>query len=307
MAYTETVKWCNIAPLLVEPSNTEIVVPFRFTDSILMDKLPEWIRSETVQRELSPSKRDLLEDVDYALIIDYDAETLGERDEKWKGRRERSRQSTTAECLFLVNLSLWLAHPSSIRFDYFITGQYMSGNWIWRRITEAFPIYPHKKYINDTIKTEDLEVAKQIYKGISETKRSSPTWVAIFSLSTAVYNRTWEVRYLLLWIALEGLFGSEGATEITYRISQRLALFLETESENQRKLYRTSKECYSWRSKVVHGMKTVKLSVDESDELLFTTEELVRRSLNKILLDDTLRSIFNGTQRESYLEELVFS
>jgi hypothetical protein len=58
-------------------------VPFKFSDSIRLDKLPSWIRSENVQKEIGPSNREDLEDVVYALIIDYDAEVLGEKDEVW--------------------------------------------------------------------------------------------------------------------------------------------------------------------------------------------------------------------------------
>src|SRR5262249_40706002 len=54
-------------------------------------------------------------------------------------------------------------------------------------------------------------------------------------------TNTVEIRYSLLWIALEALFGPEDGGEITHRLSQRIAFFLKTENPATREMFRTAK------------------------------------------------------------------
>ena len=47
-----------------------------------------------------------------------------------------------------------------------------------------------------------------------------------------------DTAFLILWLVIESLFGPEDAREITFRLSQRLALFMGTDSEETRALFR---------------------------------------------------------------------
>ncbi len=86
----------------------------------------------------------------------------------------------------------------------------------------------HKEYMNHKLKSSDFKLASSLLMRIVGVKRPSAVWVALYSLWTALIDKTWEVRYLFLWIALEGLFGPDDSREMTFRLSQRLALFLGT-------------------------------------------------------------------------------
>lgn len=302
-------KWCSIAPLFVAPGHIDVEVPFSLSDSVRLDVIPEWLYSEKIQQELSPDHKEALKEIDYAVIVEYEASLLGERDDMWHGKRDRSKQDSASENLSLVFLSFWLAHPTSLRYEFSVSAEYSHNEWLWRRISTTFSIWPHKEYLRDTFDINDLELSRSIYDGVLKAERSrpNPISVAFYSLYTALFTRTWEVRYLLLWIALEALFGTADSREVTYRLSHRLSFFLGTDKENRKQLFNSAKKCYSWRSKVVHGMKLHKLESEESEYLLFTSEQLVRDSLKKILLDEELRRMFSGKRREECLDDIFFS
>ena len=122
----------------------------------------------------------------------------------------------------------------------------------------------------------DIENTRKIFAGIKTVKMQGATWVAIYSLITALMERTWEVRYLLFWIALEALFGSDDPREITYRLSQRTSLFLGRNKEEAKGLYPRVKEGYGWRSKVVHGMHLGKLHKEESERITIINKWICR-------------------------------
>lgn len=105
---------------------------------------------------------------------------------------------------------------------------------------------------------------------------------------------------------MESLFGPEDGREITFRLSQRVALFLESDKEKAQKLFSEVKNSYSWRSKVVHGLRLSKLKEDESYQLLVGLEQLVRRSFLEVLRDDATARIFDGESREKYLDSMPF-
>ena len=108
----------------------------------------------------------------------------------------------------------------------------------------------------------------------------------------------------LLWIALEALFGPEDAREITFRLSQRVALFLAEDRAEAKQLFTMVKKAYSFRSKIVHGRWK-----EEPDSLvrMAEVENLVRRSFGRILSDEAVRDTFVGNGREAYLDDLAFA
>ena len=113
-----------------------------------------------------------------------------------------------------------------------------------------------------------------------------------------------EIRYSLFWIALEALFGPEDAREITYRLSQRVALFLAKDSSEARALFTKARNGYGFRSKIVHGRWKGNA---KSQVLMADAERLVRESLVRLLQDDELMKVFCGKKREAFLDDLVFS
>jgi hypothetical protein len=105
---------------------------------------------------------------------------------------------------------------------------------------------------------------------------------------------------------LEALFGPEGPSETTYRLAQRIALFLGETREDKRRLFDEAKQAYSWRSKIVHGRRLSKLIPEKSEKLSVVAEDLIRAAFVKIVNAPELLRQFDSTNRDEFLDGLSF-
>lgn len=86
-----------------------------------------------------------------------------------------------------------------------------------------------------------------------------------------------EDRLIDAWIALEALFSGSGErTEISYRLSVRIAALLGTQGDRQA-LLTQMKKSYAVRSKIVHGA----VAKGDSALTLEYTEEHLRDALRR--------------------------
>jgi len=111
----------------------------------------------------------------------------------------------------------------------------------------------------------------------------------------------------MTWVALEALFGPKSPSETTFRLCQRLAFFLSEQQSERLHNFKTARELYKWRCKLVHGRSIKSLSASTSLDVSFEAEEMLRLSLRKILLDADLTQKFSSKTRDGYLDNLVFS
>lgn len=104
-----------------------------------------------------------------------------------------------------------------------------------------------------------------------------------------------EDRLIDLMIALEALFfkeeGESERGEYRYRISLRTAVFLENEPTDRNTIFKTTREAYDLRSKIVHGSDvdlSKQLQIDGKQfhihELVDTIEEYVRKSIKLFII-----------------------
>lgn len=102
--------------------------------------------------------------------------------------------------------------------------------------------------------------------------------------------------------ALEALLLNESKTELTYRLSMRVAHLLGTDAISRRDLFRDMKGFYDLRSAIVHGnqIKSKHRSQMERSDYL---REIVRRTLIAViaLLSDNM----NKTAIEEILDEII--
>src|SRR5262249_426812 len=142
----------------------------------------------------------------------------------------------------------------------------------------------------DAQPTEDeVQRASTLHDALSKLQRRNAIWTAVRSTWAALQMSTEEVRYLLFWIALEALFGPEDGREITFRLAQRIALFLGQDKAEAQNIYKRVKSGYSFRSQVAHGRWK---SNAKSIELMADAESCVRQSLVRILSDAKLTKQF---------------
>jgi hypothetical protein len=152
----------------------------------------------------------------------------------------------------------------------------------------------------------DVEKSRTLYQSFQKTALDGTVRLSGGTTVRALGETSWTLRFLLLWIALECLFGPADAREITFRLSQRVALSLESDPADVRVLFEKIKESYAWRSKVVHGLRLAKLDEEKARYLLVDLESFARRSLLMILEDDSKASTFDGEERERFLDGLAF-
>ncbi|NQT82692.1 hypothetical protein HQ563_06690 [bacterium] len=303
-------KWSTIAPLFYRWRDLE--VPFDLGCGVLVGAVPEWVKGKDVVSALSSDVREYLkDDVRYALAVQYEADCLGQPDPSWKGTETMSKRKHARYRIICANLAIWVAKPSSLCFGILIYAkQRREGTWKLIELCEPGYLEPHANDLPNKIESSDLESAGDLLSAILNVGSRGTISVALRTLWTALCERVWEVRYLLFWVALEALFGPEDAREISYRMSQRVAFFLGADRESAQGIFKEAKEGYSWRSKAVHGMRLDKLRKKEhekSAKLMYDAQELVRKTLKKILADPKLVKTFSGPGRERYLDGLPFS
>jgi hypothetical protein len=103
---------------------------------------------------------------------------------------------------------------------------------------------------------------------------------------------------------LEILF-STTASELTHKLAERVALFLESEPAKRKALFNTIKAAYSVRSKIVHGDE-----IDASEKIVGLSrqiDDIVRRVYLRIIADQDLQDLFDKDKSavEDYMINLT--
>ncbi len=266
-----------------------------------------WLKDKKLHKTLDAMEVDLLEEVSHVFFVKYEANSLGDPDPDWheKEPKTRSIQEHVHESIIYGNLALWLSRPSRIGFKYFMHWEHINTKWYLRQYSEPRPLAALSHYTRVSLTKNDIEYAKLLHSNIAALPRRGAVFTAIVVLWDALCESDGQKRYLFHWIALEALFGTSQGGEITYRLSQRIAFFLGSNSEERKDISRLVKRAYSLRSDVVHGMRLKKLTEEKSNTLMRNTERWIRDSIKKILQDDKLIEVFSCKERESYLNDLV--
>jgi hypothetical protein len=130
-------------------------------------------------------------------------------------------------------------------------------------------------------------------------------WAALRYLWAALTTYAADLRHPIFWIALEALFGpKQDSGEIGYKLSQRIAFLISKNADEAKDTFRKAKACYGARSKIVHGRwdgdpKMLQLMAD--------TETMVRAVLLRLLNNPDLPKHFLSSERDTFLEDLVFA
>jgi len=290
-------KRITVAPITYEYKDPNGVLsePFELGDGVVITRVPEWLKSEEVMRDLGWPVKAALEKAKHAFLKEYEADGLGaEHDEALAQIRD-------------CNAALWIARPSRISYRCALNVFFSDGDKPFRQQIALFePIRPSPTDRANALTLDDLSHAKGLY---SNMPKEGAVRTAIAALIRGLTEANWAMRYLVLWIGLEALFGPKDGREITYRISQRIAFFNGSglPSNQKKAICSQAKECYSWRSRIVHGLNLKKLKPEKSGGLRDATEKLVRDALTRALSDPEVLSKLNGKEREQYLDGLVFS
>ena len=231
---------------------------------------------------------------------------MGSPDPNWKGKNPRGIQASVDEKFMLASVALWLAKPSRLTCG---PVMHFGQKGVSTSLRQAGTLKPILISTNDTqneLTAADVALASKLLEAIVALPRERTLWTAIRFLLSALTEKGWETRFVWLWVVLEALFGPDSPGETTYRLAQRIALFVGEENSEQERIFAATKQAYGWRSKIVHGRHLSRLTSEGSLELSANTEQAIRSALSKILLDKNRLTIFDGKGRDTFLDGLLF-
>jgi len=293
---------------------------FALAEGTTLAPIPDWLRKdEFTLNDLSRLDRDELAACTHCLVCEYDvdevAELLIRRNLPYQAERapDKTVRGASVDQIYLVNVAFWLERFAYVGFNLVFHASESS-----QAVTITEPPRRHDRFLyhaNDEIHrrsltADDLRSVQKLYLALSKIPRFSAPWTAFRAITAALQMQRNEIRHLLLWIALEALFGGNGG-EIKYRLSQRLAFFTANSRAGARDLFEKAKRGYDARSKMAHGAWGPKTrnSDDAAVELTGITEEFVRHAVIRLLQDDETINKFCGSEasRCAYLDHLPFA
>jgi hypothetical protein len=286
-----------------------IVLPYHFSEGVSYRAVPQWVLGDDTVDELKAKVREETDDgVLYCIAVDYKAAALGFPDPNSPGPKHRAIQETATELIRFVNLALWLARPTQLGFCTVVHADKHSAEWVTRQIITYDQIRALEQYGGEQHTLEDFQKACLLFESIRASRIQGIIRTALLSTVRALVEDNAVIRFTLLWMVLECLFGvEEMQSETSFRISQRMALFLEQDKDKRPVLFGQIKKSYSWRSKIVHGLRVTNISEEDSQSLLLELETFVRSSLLAILGNQSIAETFDGKGRERFLDGLAYA
>lgn len=284
--------------ILAEPTN--------FAGGVKLERIPKWVQDEKALEYESWLTRKSVSEARGVLAVEYDADSLGAPDPEWRGSQPRAIQAAAAEKIALAQLALWIACPFGWATGHIVHFSRIGDASSVRQSGSLERAFVQPEHVDASPTAQKLAVASRVHREMLSLRRDGNVWIALRMLILAATERLWDVRFILLWVVLEGLYGPADGREISYRLAQRIAFFLGQDRVEARTLYALARDCYTTRSKAVHGARLSGLSEEKSAELITASEAFARSTFLRILLDAELAASFDGKARETFLDQLVF-
>ena len=311
--------WLTVAPLYGRwPIAPDLPEAFTFDDCLRLSRVPAWLRDPSFWAALSPVDKRLLTETEFAWFVRWSGDDNREVDRGWAesvGVPPLSPDFPN-KLISLADTAMWLAQPSGatwrVQIDLEVCGPEPT-SWQLRRTLQWGPLQllAHEAYRSTPYRQESLDLAKRLYLSLRDLGSDSIIWPGLRSLRIGLRQEDWPVRFLLIWIALESLFGPMNPGESRYRLAQRAAFFLANDSASAEELAKRLKESYDVRSAIVHGFHRERAwKRAEHEEVmgwLLDVEMLARAAYVAILSDSALKSTFESAEeRERFLDRAVF-
>ena len=181
---------------------------------------------------------------------------------------------------------------------------------------KLYDIFPKRKiHTEPTIIYERDANNKQI-RGIKPKVPETFEYSDQTSLERALYflvtarNQNYLIYKIAFYMPIfECLFIAQGVTEITYKMSLRVAYYIGQNETEREGIFQTIKKGYDIRSRFLHGQE-FEISSDDKEPLLKLSSDLdsiLRKVFLKIINEDAEVFIkYNSKERESFLNNIIF-
>lgn len=298
---SEPKSWCTVCPLL--NLDVGLKVPVYFAKGLWLTLIPDWLRQDGWADMLSFSDRETLKQLQYAFVVEYEASSSAASDPAWDGPEPRTIQDAKHELATLANLAMWIVKPSPAGYELVFHAPRWGDGWNIQNVEKYPRIRCHARDRYAMLANHDLEQAIGLHEALCALPRRNSVRTAIHSTWAALQAGNPEVRYFLLWAALEALFGAEGESESAGRLARGIGAFVSVGRSEERESTRKVENALRFRRRLAHGLWSGQA---ELGDLGYETENLVRLALDRVLRDDALTVRFcSGRDRESYLDELL--
>jgi len=260
-------KWITIAPLNEAFWLRTFSLPISFAESVTLDLIPSWARLPETLKHLGTVDAEQIKRSQYAFQVPFDADALGSPDPNPMLPFTRSIQEAKHELVSMANLACWVVKPCGLGFYAMMHFDEIDAEPQLRQYSHVRRFQPNEAYRKEILDNDAFLKAAEIHDILTKLDRKNTAWTAMYALWLGLCETDWASRFMQFWICLEALFGPQDAREMTFRISQRIAFFLETDPVKAKYIFDQTKKSYSWRSKIVHGLHLTKLTQEESGQL----------------------------------------
>jgi hypothetical protein len=175
-----------------------VPVPFEFAPNVRLQQLPDWVRQPSSYDPLRAEVIEALDDEQWCIGVDYQADALGTPDPNWKGAGQRDLQTAAASDIHCVVLSLWLAKRVCIGGDIIVDANASGVEWGTRRMGTHDRMLTMPAYQQSEFEVADLERAKALYIAIDGLPDECNIHTALASTERALTEVTFALRHILL-------------------------------------------------------------------------------------------------------------
>jgi len=275
----------------------------QFGDGFVLQETPDWVKNDNfILSQLSMNERESLKYAKLALVSEYQASAIGEKDPAFSGS-SRTIQQSKSETAIIANLAFWLVQPSPLCF----TVAFHALTWpqpVPQQTEVRTPNFCHPDDLENRLSLSQVIEAGRLHGTLMSIARDNALFSGVRHVCAALAMYQPDLRYSLFWIALEALFGSENPNEIAYKLSQRIAFIVSKGPDEAKQQFKKAKNCYGVRSTIVHGRWQYS---PKMNQFLGDTEQIVRDVFLRLLRDPDLPSTFASKDRDKFLEEMVFA
>ena len=120
--------------------------------------------------------------------------------------------------IFAAHLALWLARPTPLSFEAVIHADKYEKDWVTRQVISYPSVRSLPEYETQEFSPEDFDQARKLLPMILALSQQSTVNMARSATARALVEESWELRYLLHWLALEALFGPEETDEKSHSV-----------------------------------------------------------------------------------------
>lgn len=133
------------------------------------------------------------------------------------------------------------------------------------------------------LRARDVDAVRAVYGQLTASPNLPMCEIALDRWSGLTAGGRPQGLIVDAWVGLESLLLRDQTTEITYRVSLRLAALIGGDPVERRSVFAAAKKAYNGRSKVLHGVDTSKLDLPALAE---QSRDYLRRALIAILALD---------------------